>query len=450
MVMGQLTTKTEVLVIGGGPGGYTAAIRAAQLGKEVILVEKNRLGGVCTNIGCIPSKALIHIADNKYNLEKLGFKTSVNFEKVQHNQNSIVLDLVKGIEQLCKSNKVEVIKGTAYFKDEETVEVSTEEGTRVIKYDYCIIATGTRRKEHPKIKYDNFVISSDEVFSLTTLPKRIAILGGGYIAVEMANLFAKLGSEVKIIYRGERLLKKFPYEISRIVEIGLKELSVDILYKTEIKEIEQTRIKLTNGKEFFVDKLLLAIGRDPVLDIGLDKANVEIENNRIKVDKQMRTSNKRIFAVGDVVPGPALAHKAFMEGKVAAEAISGLPSEFDSIIPQVVFSNPPIAIAGEMEGKSVRYPLFVLGAAKTKNEKLGYLKIIYDNNQTIIGIQIVGQEAPNLISEGVFAIEMGATLEDLALTIHPHPTVSEIYSECSELALGKAIHLTKIGNVKKN
>lgn len=463
MVMGQLTTDADVAVIGGGPGGYTAAIRAAQLGLNVILIEKNKLGGICTNVGCIPSKALIHAADVKHDAEtaeKMGMtaKVDIDYKKTQEWKQKVVDELVNGIGALCKMNGVEVMQGRAFFTSSNTLSVQSGKGAITsIKFKKAIIATGTISRELKGVPVDHkYVIDSDDALSLSEVPKRFLIVGGGYIAVEMANMYAKLGSKVTVIYRGERLLKLLEPEISSLLLKGLKNLGVDVLFNSNVKSTDGNKATVTTpeGEKIMeFDKLLLAIGRVPYFEgLEIEKTNVKFtEKGLIEVDSTMKTTDESIFAIGDVVPGPQLAHKAFREGKVAAEVIAGKKSAFDNVaIPAVVFSDPEIANVGlsEKEAKEKGYktivgkmPFSASGRAKTVNRTEGFVKIIADENKVLLGAEVVGAGAGQLIAELALAVEMAATLEDVAVTIHAHPTLPESVGEAAEDALGEAIHL---------
>jgi dihydrolipoamide dehydrogenase len=458
MVMGQLTTNVDVAVIGGGPGGYTAAIRAAQLGLDVALIEENRLGGVCTNVGCIPSKALIHAADVKHNAEtadSMGMKAEIklDYAKTQEWKQKVVDSLVNGIETLCKLNGVEVIKGRAFFQSSDSLLVESH-GTRTIKFRKAIIATGTRIKELEGLPYDHEkVIDSDDALSLKEVPKRMLIYGGGYIAVEMTNMYQKLGSQVTVIYRGPRLLKTMEPEISELLAKEMARLGVKIMLNSTVQRTEGSTavVKTEKGEEKIeFDKLLLAIGRTNNLgSLGLEKTKARVENGLVVVDSTMKTGDDNIYAVGDIVYGPALAHKAFRQGKVAAEAIAGMKSGYDNVVPMVVFSHPEIASVGMTEEqarklgnvKTGKMQFSASGKAKAMNRKDGFVKIIADDNNIILGVHIIGPEAGTLVAEAAFAIENASRLEDLALTIHAHPTLPETLMEAAEDALGQAIHL---------
>ncbi|NYZ73926.1 dihydrolipoyl dehydrogenase [Candidatus Micrarchaeota archaeon] len=462
MVMGQLTTKADVAVIGAGPGGYTAAIRLAQLGKEVVLIEKDKLGGTCTNVGCIPSKALIHAADLRYaamNGKAMGVEANVfvNFAKTQAWKDSVVRGLRDGITSLCKMNGVDVIDGRAFFTSSNALTVETEAGMRTIEFKKAVIATGTVIKGLPNLRYDHKrIIDSDDALSLREIPKRMIVVGGGYIAAEMACMFLKLGSKVTVIYRGERLLKTIEPELSDALLRGMRKLGGEVLFNSEVVKIEGENavVKTPQGeKRIGFDRMLVAAGRVPYLEgLGLEKTKVKLDKEGlVAVDATMKTTDDSIYAIGDVTPGPQLAHKAFRQGKVAAECIAGLKSAFDNqAMPMVVFAEPVLATVGltEEEARKKGYkirvgrmPFTTSGRANAMNASEGFVKIIANENGVILGVHMAGAGADALIAEAAFAIEMGATLEDLAATIHAHPTMSESVMETAEDAMGKAIHL---------
>lgn len=459
MVVGELSTKTDVAVIGSGPGGYNAAIRAAQLGLDVILVEKNQIGGTCTNVGCIPSKALIHAADVMHGAESkaaksmgIEAKVKLDFKKTQQWKKGVVSDLSNGIKTLCKLNGVEIMKGRAFFKSSNTLSVEAEHGLSGIEFKKAIIATGTAVRELKHLPFDHKrIIDSDDALSLTAVPKRLLVIGGGYIAVEMASMYLKLGSKVTIIYRGERLLKRMEPKISGVLLKGIEELGGEVLFKSTV-ESAKGGVATVKGKKINFDKMLVAVGRVPYLEgLGLDKTKVKLgEDGRIPVDATMKTSDENIYAIGDVVPGPQLAHKAFREGKVAAEAIAGKKSAFDNVaIPMVVFSEPEIASVGLTEEQAKqshkvkvgKMPFSASGKAKCINKTKGFVKVIADEKDVLLGVHVIGPGAGNIIAEATLALEMGAMLEDLAVTIHAHPTLPEALAEAAEDALGQAIHL---------
>ncbi|MCI0559284.1 MAG: dihydrolipoyl dehydrogenase [Nitrososphaera sp.] len=467
MVMGQLTTNVDVAVIGAGPGGYTAAIRAAQLGKEVLLIEKDKMGGCCTNVGCIPSKAMIHAADVKHEAEseaakRMGIdaKVSFDFRKTQEWKEGVVTDLRNGIATLCKFNGIEVVKGRAFFTSSNTLSVEQETGgIRSVQFKKAIIATGSAIKGIPNLPFDhNKIISSDDIFRLSELPKRLIIVGGGYIAVEMANMFMKYGTKVTIVHRGERLLKRMEPEIAEALLKRMKDFGCEVLFGSEVSSVQGNSavVKTPAGeKKMDFDKILVASGRVPYTEgLGLEKTSVKLdEEGRVIVDETRKTADDSIYAIGDVVPGAMLAHVAFREGKVAAEAIAGMKSAFDNRgVPMVVFSDPEIAVVGltEEEAKEQGYkvkvgkmPFSASGKAKAINRTEGFVKVVADENGAILGVHIVGAGASATIAEGTLALEMGALLEDVAATIHAHPTLPEALSEAAEDALGTVIHIYK-------
>lgn len=470
MVVGDIPTGTEVLVIGGGPGGYAAAIRAAQLGREVILVEKEALGGVCLNVGCIPSKALISASTSYHRLQQeaergiLVDNPRVDLDKLQDWKDGVVKRLTNGVAQLCSGNGVTVVSGTATFTGPNQVLVETSSGATSYQFDNAIIATGSRPVELPAFPFDGeYVLNSTHALSLRELPEHLLVIGGGYIGLELGTVYAKLGSQVTVVEMMDQLLSGTDIELVRVVERRLRRLGVNVHLRTSAEgmEIVDGRVKVTlreqeSGKTttLDVDKVLVTVGRRPnSSDLGLDKAGVEVDDRGfIRVDEQMRTSAGHIFAIGDVVGGPLLAHKATHEGLVAAEVIAGNPAAFEpAAIPAAVFTDPEIATVGlsEAEAKEAgyevlvgRFPFQASGRALTTGDTDGFVKIVADaETRVVLGVQIVGPSASDLISEGVLAVEMAARLEDISLSIHPHPTLSEAIMEASEAAVGKAIHI---------
>ncbi|ADG05086.1 dihydrolipoyl dehydrogenase [Kyrpidia tusciae] len=466
MVVGEFTTEVDLLIIGGGPGGYVAAIRAAQLGKKVTLVERDKLGGVCLNVGCIPSKALIaaaHRYEDVKKLDEIGIQAGdvrVDFAKVQTWKQGVVDKLTGGVASLMKANKVEVIKGEALFANDREARVINGYEANRYRFNQCIIATGSRPIELKDLPFGGRVISSTEALSLQEIPRRLLVIGGGYIGIELGTVFAKFGTQVTVLEGTESILPTFEKEVLRLVERRLKKLNVTVVTSAMAKGVEETADGVTvtasvKGEEqrYEADYVLVTVGRRPnTEDLGLDMAGVRTEKGLIQVDKQGRTSVGHIFAVGDVVPGPALAHKASYEGKVAAEAAAGEASEVDyRVIPAVVFSDPEIAVVGlsESEAKEKgldvvtgRFPFAANGRALSLTDAEGFVKLVADKSSgELLGAQIVGPEASDLIAEAALAIEMGATLEDVALTIHAHPTLGEVMMEAAEVGLGRPVHI---------
>lgn len=460
-----MTQKTEAVVLGGGPGGYVAAIRLGQLGKETTLIEKDQLGGVCLNVGCIPSKALIRVAKLKKRLEaaqQIGLEVSglkIDFAKVQAWKQSVVDKLTSGVDYLCKGNNVKVIKGVGTFKGPKELEVETATGTEPFEIKDVVIATGSRPFELPSLKFDGtHIISSTEALALQEIPKNFVVIGGGVTGLEVGTMYAQLGSKVTIIEMLEQLLPGTDIDLVRIVERSLRKLGVDYHVKSKAKEFRGGKVYATleDSKEatFDADKVLVTVGRRPNSDqIGLGATGVKTDTQGyIQVNKKMQTNVPGIYAIGDVVGPPMLAHKASKEGVVAAEAIAGMNSEADfRAIAGVVFTDPEIATVGLTEAQAKekgynpivgKFPFTALGRALLAGETEGFAKIVADkSSDVVLGVHIVGAEASDIISEAALAIEMGATLEDIGFTIHPHPTLPESIMEASEAAKGKAIHI---------
>ena len=460
-----MVQKSEAVVLGSGPGGYVAAIRLGQLGKETILVEKDSLGGVCLNIGCIPSKALIRVAKLKKRLEaadQIGVEVSgfkVDLPKVQAWKQSVVNKLTSGVEYLCKSHNVKIVKGEGKFKGPHELEVKTGTGVETIETKDTVIATGSRPFELPTFRFDGTrIITSTEALALQEVPKNFVVIGGGVTGLEMGTMYAELGSKVTVIEMLDQLLPGTDIELVRIVERSFRRLGIDYHVKSKANSYRDGKVYATleDGKEasFEADKVLVTVGRRPNSDlIGLEKTGVKTDaHGFIQVDKKMRTNVPNVYAIGDVIGQPMLAHKASKEGVVAAEVIAGMNSEADfRAIPGVIFTDPEIATVGLTEAQAKergfdpivgKFPFTALGRALLAGETEGFTKIVADrSSDLILGVHIVGAEASDMISEGALAIEMGATLEDLALTVHPHPTLPESIMEAAEAAKGKAIHI---------
>ncbi|MBU9710280.1 dihydrolipoyl dehydrogenase [Evansella tamaricis] len=469
MVVGDFPVEVDTLVIGSGPGGYVAAIRAAQLGQKVTVVERGNLGGVCLNVGCIPSKALIeaghrfHRANHSEDMGITVGEVNLDFSKVQKWKQSVVDKLTGGVEGLLKGNKVDIVKGEAYFVDDSTVRIMDEKSSQTYKFNNCIVATGSRPIELPAFKFSERVVSSTGALGLKEVPKKLIVIGGGYIGVELGSAYADLGSEVTILEGTKSILPGFEKQMSQLVARRLKKMGVTIKTEAFAQSMEESKdgVKVKaeiKGKEeeFEGDILLVTVGRRPnTEELGLEQAGVEIdEKGIVKVDKQCRTSVKNIYAIGDIAPGPQLAHKASYEAKVAAEAISGHPSEIDyTAIPAVVFSGPELATVGlnEAEAKEEGYdvvvskfPFAANGRALSLNETEGFMKMVTRKEDgLVLGVQIAGANASDMISEACVAIEAGMTAEDIALTIHAHPSLGEITMETAEVALGMPIHIVK-------
>src|SRR3972149_2429152 len=460
-----MTQKAEAVVIGSGPGGYVAALRLRQLGKETILIEKDRLGGVCLNMGCIPSKALIRVAKLKKQIDaakQIGLEVTgltIDFAKVQAWKQSVVDRLTSGVEYLCKGNNVKVIKGEARFKSPHELEVRTASGIETIETTNAIIATGSRAVEIPGFKFDGtHVITSTDALELKEIPKNFVVIGGGVTGLEIATMYAQLGSKVTVIEMLDQLLPGVDLELVRIIERTFRKLGVDYHVKSKAREYRDRKVYavLEDGKEasYPADKVLVTVGRRPNSDnLELEKTGVKTdEHGWILADKKLQTNVPGIYAIGDVIGPPMYAHKASKEGIIVTEVIAGMSSEADfRAIAWAIFTDPEIASVGLTEAQAKekgydpivgKFPFTALGRALIVGETEGFVKIVADkSSDLVLGVHIVGAEASDMISEAALAIEMGSTLEDIGFTIHPHPTLPEGLMEAAEAAKGKAIHI---------
>jgi len=466
MVVGDFPIETDTLVVGAGPGGYVAAIRAAQTGQKVTIVEKDNLGGVCLNVGCIPSKALIeagHKTQYAYGNEDLGITTenvSVDFSKVQEWKGQVVNKLTSGVESLLKGNKVDIVKGEVYFVDKNTVKVMDEKNSQTYTFNNCIIATGSTPIEIPNFKFSDRVLDSTGALNLQEIPEKMVVVGGGYIGIELGTAYANFGTEVTILEGTKEILGTFEKQLKQPVKKGLKNKNVNVVTEAMAKGVEESNdgVKVTyeaggEEKTAEADYVLVTVGRRPnTQEIGLEQVGIDVDDKGlIKIDKQCRTSVDNIYAIGDIVEGLPLAHKASYEGKVAAEAIGGKKSEIDYLaIPSVVFSDPELASVGytEQEAKDAGYdvkaskfPFGANGRALSLNNTDGFMKLITRKEDgLVIGAQVAGPNASDVIAEVGLAIEAGMTAEDIALTIHAHPTLGEVTMEAAVVALGTPIH----------
>ncbi|HLS09198.1 dihydrolipoyl dehydrogenase [Lentibacillus sp.] len=466
MVVGDFPIETDTLVVGAGPGGYVAAIRAAQTGQKVTIVEKDNLGGVCLNVGCIPSKALIeagHKTQYAYGNEDLGITTenvSVDFSKVQEWKGQVVNKLTSGVESLLKGNKVDIVKGEVYFVDKNTVKVMDEKNSQTYTFNNCIIATGSTPIEIPNFKFSDRVLDSTGALNLQEIPEKMVVVGGGYIGIELGTAYANFGTEVTILEGTKEILGTFEKQLKQPVKKGLKNKNVNVVTEAMAKGVEESNdgVKVTyeaggEEKTAEADYVLVTVGRRPnTQEIGLEQVGIDVDDKGlIKIDKQCRTSVDNIYAIGDIVEGLPLAHKASYEGKVAAEAIGGKKSEIDYLaIPSVVFSDPELASVGytEQEAKDAGYdvkaskfPFGANGRALSLNNTDGFMKLITRKEDgLVIGAQVAGPNASDVIAEVGLAIEAGMTAEDIALTIHAHPTLGEVTMEAADVALGTPIH----------
>ncbi len=461
---GKADESAEVVVLGAGPGGYTAAFRAADLGKQVILVERYpSLGGVCLNVGCIPSKALLHTAliineaaHMKANGVDFG-KPKIDLGGINGFKDKVVGKLTGGLAGLAKQRKVKVVTGLGSFVDANHVDVENDGKTTRIRFDNCIIAAGSQATEIPVFPNDDErLMDSTDALLLTDIPKKLLIVGGGIIGLEMATVYQALGSEITVVEFMDSLIPGVDKDLVRPLQKIISKRYKAIHLKTKVSEIKAQKNGLkvsfegdkAPAPEIF-DKVLVAVGRRPNGDkIGADKAGVKVDDNGfIPVDKQQRTNVSNIFAIGDIVGQPMLAHKATHEGKVAAEVIAGMKSYFEPLtIPNVAYTDPEVAWMGlsetEAKAQGIEYekgafPWAASGRALGVDRDEGVTKVLFDKEtRRIIGAGIVGPNAGELIAEAVLALEMGADAEDIGLTIHPHPTLSETFNFAAEMAEG--------------
>ena len=458
-------THFELIIIGAGPGGYAAAFRAADLGKQVLLIDKfDDLGGVCLNRGCIPSKALLHLAkviDDAKSVESLGvtFETpTLEIDKIRTWKESVISQLNKGIAQMAKARGVSRATGTAKFLSNNLITVEGTVGNSTYTFDDCIIATGSKPAKIPTFPEDPRIISSTGALALEDIPKNLLVVGGGYIGLEMGSVYHAFGSKVTVV---EFMSSLLPGADADLVKPLQKKLTADfnkIYLSTKVIEIKpetdglSVHFETTNGEKFTesFDKVLVSVGRKPNTEnLGLEKAGITpTVRGFIPVNDKRQTSVNKIYAIGDITGDPMLAHKATHEGKIAAEVISGdESSSFDpKAIPAVIFTDPEIAWAGPTEAELKRdgipfvkgeFPWQASGRAIALDRTEGKTKILADpKTNIIIGIGIVGINAGDLIGEGMLAIEMGADAEDIGLTIHPHPSLSETVANAAEIIEG--------------
>lgn len=469
MVMGSIKQQTEVVVLGGGPGGYVAAIRAADLGREVVVVEaRERLGGVCLLEGCIPSKALIHtveLAHAARDAKQMGL--TFDGLKIDHRQlrtftEGVIDGLSRGVNTLLSKRGIEVIhaKGRLTGPNDLMLEGADISG---IEFRQCILATGSR-VTHLPIWKDLDVWGSAEALELRSVPERLLVVGGGYIGLELGFVYAGLGSKVTVVELMPDLLAGADKDLVQPVKKSARRRFESVMLSTKVVSMQRqgdrflvdVESKGTNQQLEF-DQVLVAVGRTPnTNELGLADLRIPVnQGGQIEVSDTMRTGVPSIYAIGDIVPGPGLAHKASREGKVAAEVISGKPSAFDNVsIPAVVFTDPEVAWTGlteteaKQQGAAVtvgKFPLTALGRARTIGRTDGLVKVIADAESGLLrGVGIVGPHASELIAEAALALEMGAVIEDLTATIHPHPTLSEAMAEAAEVAEGMPVHLLPI------
>ncbi len=456
--------ETEVLVLGGGPGGYTAAFRAADLGKKVTLVEKYPvLGGVCLNVGCIPSKALLHTAQIIHEAEEFQShgvtfsKPEIDLDQLRKWKQSVTEGLTKGLASLAKQRKVNVMQGIGQFAGEHTLEVHGESGVQTVKFENAIIAAGSHPTKIPVFPNDDpRLMDSTDALELTDIPEKLLIVGGGIIGLEMATVYHALGSKISVVELMDQIIPGCDKDLVTPLQRRIKKQYENIWLKTKVNSIEPTndglKVSFDGDKapktEVF-DKVLVAVGRRPNgHKIDAAKAGIQVNDaGFIPVDKQQRTNIEHIFAIGDIVGNPMLAHKACYEGKIAAEVISGHKAAFDALtIPSVAYTDPEVAWMGltetQAKAQGIEYekgafPWAASGRSLSLGRNEGVTKVLCDKESgRLLGAGIVGPNAGELLAEAVLALEMGADAEDIGLTIHAHPTLSETLAFASEMVTG--------------
>ena len=468
MVVGDFAIELDTVVIGAGPGGYVAAIRAAEMGQKVAIIEREYIGGVCLNVGCVPSKALIsagHHYQDSLDSSMFGVTSEnvkLDFAKTQEwKENGVVNKLTSGVKFLLKKHKVEIIEGEAFFVDDKNLRVIHPDSAQTYSFNNDIVATGSRPIEIPGFKFGGRVIDSTGGLALEEVPEKLVIIGGGVIGAELGGAYANLGAEVTIIEGTAQILPTYEKDMVQLVEKDFKEKGIKVVTSAMAREAVDNGDSVTvryevDGKEESVDAdyVMVTVGRRPnTNDMGLEQAGVEMtDRGLIKVDKQGRTNVPSIYAIGDIVPGAALAHKASYEAKIAAEAISGKKVAVDyKAMPAVAFTDPELATVGMtikeakeagLEAKAFKFPFSGNGRALSLGKTEGFIRLVTTvEDNVIIGGQIAGVGASDMVSELALAIESGMNAEDIALTIHPHPSLGEIVMDASELALGLPIHI---------
>lgn len=457
----------KLLVIGAGPGGYVCAIRAGQLGLDTVIVEAVKPGGTCLNVGCIPSKALIHAAEEfekavhragkddplgiSAGQPKLDFATTIGWK------DGIVSRLNSGVAALLKKARVKYVQGRAQFRDGKTIEVETETGLQVIRAENVVIATGSAPVELPSLPFGGRVISSTEALSLKEIPQKLSVVGGGYIGLELGTAFAKLGSKVTIVEALPRLLAQYDAELVRPVSKRLAALGVEVLVGAKARGLsskgDALLVETADGKDrkIAADKVLVTVGRRPVTDgWGLEEIDLDMNGRFIRIDDRCRTSMRGIYAIGDVTGEPMLAHRAMAQGEMVAEIVAGQRRNWDKrAIPAICFTDPELVTAGlspeeakaQGEIKIGQFPFSANGRAMTRQGEDGFVRVVARaDNHLVLGIQAVGQGVSELSAAFGLALEMGARLEDIAGTIHAHPTQGEAFQEAALKALGLALH----------
>lgn len=459
----------RLLVIGAGPGGYVCAIRAGQLGIDTVIVEAKKVGGTCLNVGCIPSKALIHAADQFAKIAHIATGASpigisagaaaLDFPKTILWKDGIVSRLNNGVAGLLKKAGVKVVEGQARFRDGKTIEVETEIGQQIIRAEQVVIATGSGATELPFLPFGGKVISSTEALALNEVPDRLVVVGAGYIGLELGTAFAKMGATVAVVEAQSRILPQYDAELSRPVAKRLRELGIEVLTAAKARGLSSDGSALVaetaDGQSVTLpaDKILVAVGRQPRTGgLGLAAIDLDMNGPFLRIDEKCRTSMRGVYAIGDVTGEPMLAHRATAQGELVAALVAGKNYAWDKrCIPAVCFTDPEIVTAGlspevaeaaGIECVTGRFPFQANGRAMTLEQEAGFIRVVARaDNHLLLGIQGVGDGVAELSAGFSLALEMGTRLEDVAATIHAHPTQSESFLESVHVALGNSLHL---------
>lgn len=462
------TISCKVLVLGAGPGGYIAAIRAGQLGLDTVIVDGQAPGGTCLNVGCIPSKALIHAADEfekaMHNAGEniLGIsagKPSLDLTKTIAWKDSIVKRLNGGVAGLLKKNKVKLVVGWGKMADGKTCVVDTENGQVTIKAENVILATGSVPVEIPSLPFGDSVISSTEALSLDGVPEKLVVIGGGYIGLELGTAYAKMGSKVTVVEAMDAILPQYDAELTKPVSASLEKLGIEVMLSTKAKRMADDGsaliVETADEKEVSLEasKVLVTVGRRAkTTGWGLDDLDLTMHGHVVAINDKCQTSMSGVYAIGDLTGEPMLAHRAMAQGEMVAEIIAGQKRTFDKVaIPAVCFTDPEIVTAGMSPDEAKRlgydvkigvFPFAANGRAMTMEAEMGFVRVVArDDNHLVLGIQAVGKGVSELSAAFSLALEMGACLEDIAGTIHAHPTQSEGFQEAALKALGHALHI---------
>lgn len=456
----------KLLVIGAGPGGYVCAIKAGQLGIDTIIIEANKPGGTCLNVGCIPSKALIHVADEFYKLRQftcggaLGITASspaINLSESIDWKDSIVSRLNEGVAGLLKKSGVNLINGTAQFLDGKTVRVSGDDGEQTVSAEHIVIATGSVPVELSSLPFSDRVLSSTQALALREIPSSLAVVGGGYIGLEIGSAFAKLGSQVIVVEASDRILPQYDADLTAPLMSNLAALGIEVMTNTHAEGIGDAGLEVRSAegesRSIAADKVLVTVGRRPATSgCALEELSLTMNEQFIQIDNKCQTSMRGVYAIGDITGEPMLAHRAMAQGEMVAGIIAGEQRSWDKVaIPAVCFTDPEIvtvglspaeAIAEEHEITVGQFPFQANGRAMTTESERGFIRVVASKQHGIVlGIQAVGVGVSELSASFALALEMGACAEDIAATVHAHPTMSEGFAEACMQITGRALHI---------